>query len=61
MTQGIFLFLAFLIALCFPSANLQIFDGLPFSRLPEFAVLVLIREARTAGALAGPAVELPRK
>jgi hypothetical protein len=41
MTQGIALFLAFLIVLCFPSANLQLFDGLPFSRLPEFAVLAL--------------------
>jgi hypothetical protein len=41
MTQGILLFLAFLVALCFPSANLQIFDGLPISRLPEFAVLAL--------------------
>ncbi len=41
MTQGILLFLAFLVVLCFPSANLQIFDGLPISRLPEFAVLAL--------------------
>src|SRR4030042_5388752 len=39
MTQGFFLFLAFLIVLCFPSTNLQIFDGLPLSRLPEFAAL----------------------
>jgi hypothetical protein len=41
MTQGIALFLAFVIILCFPSANLQIFDGLPFSRLPEFAMLAM--------------------
>ncbi|MGB7537433.1 MAG: hypothetical protein WBM17_02730 [Anaerolineales bacterium] len=41
MTQGIALFLAFLIVLCIPSANLQLFDGLPFSRLPEFTVLAL--------------------
>jgi hypothetical protein len=41
MTQGVALFLAFLVVLCFPSANLQLFDGLPISRLPEFAMLVL--------------------
>ncbi|MBN2084350.1 MAG: hypothetical protein JW748_03935 [Anaerolineales bacterium] len=41
MMQAIPLFLAFLAILCFPSANLQIFDGLPISRLPEFAMLVL--------------------
>jgi hypothetical protein len=40
MAQGL-LFLAFLIVLCAPSSNLQLFDGLPFSRLPEFAALGL--------------------
>jgi hypothetical protein len=52
MAQSIFLFLAFLIVLCFPSANLQLFDGFPISRLPEFALLavavpfLLFREMR---------------
>jgi hypothetical protein len=41
MAQGIPLFVAFLVVLFFPSANLQIFDGLPISTLPEFAVLAL--------------------
>jgi hypothetical protein len=41
MAQGFLLFLAFLLVLCVPSTNLQFFDGLPFSRLPEFAALVL--------------------
>ncbi len=41
MTQGILLFLAFVAILFFPSSNLQFFDGLPISRLPEFAVLAL--------------------
>ncbi len=41
MAQGLLLFLAFLIVLCTPSSNLQLFDGLPFSRLPEFAALVI--------------------
>ncbi len=41
MAQGFLLFLAFLIVLCFPSANLQLFDGLPISRLPEFAALAV--------------------
>jgi hypothetical protein len=39
MAQGFFLFLAFILVLCVPSSNLQLFDGLPFSRLIEFAVL----------------------
>ncbi len=52
MAQSILLFLAFLIVLCFPSANLQLFDGFPISRLPEFALLavavpfLLFREMR---------------
>ena len=41
MTQGIALFLAFFAVLCFPSANGQLLDGLPISRLPEFAALAL--------------------
>ncbi len=40
--EGILLFLAFLFIVGFPSANLQSFDGLPFSRLAEFGALVLI-------------------
>jgi hypothetical protein len=39
MSYGLPLFLAFLVVLCVPSSNLQLFDGLPFSRLPEFAAL----------------------
>jgi hypothetical protein len=39
--QGFLLFLGFLIVLCIPSTNLQLFNGLPFSTLPEFAVLTL--------------------
>jgi hypothetical protein len=42
MAQGFLLFLAFLIVLCIPSTNLQIFDGLPFSHLLEFAALALV-------------------
>jgi hypothetical protein len=41
MIQALLPFLAFLFVLCFPSTNLQFFDGLPFSALPEFAVLAL--------------------
>jgi len=40
MPQEVLLFLAFLIVLCVPSANFHLFDGLPISRLPEFAALV---------------------
>jgi hypothetical protein len=40
--EGFLLFLAFLFVVGFPSANLQLFDGLPFSRLFEFGALVLI-------------------
>jgi hypothetical protein len=40
--EGFLLFLAFLVVVGFPSANLQVFDGLPFSRLFEFGALVLI-------------------
>jgi hypothetical protein len=40
--EGILLFLAFLFIVGFPSANLQLFDGLPLSRLVEFGALVLI-------------------
>ena len=36
------IFLALLFVLCFPSANLQWLDGLPFSRLYEFAALALL-------------------
>jgi len=42
MVQGFLLFLGFLFVVCFPSANLQAFDGLPFSRLYEFGALVLL-------------------
>lgn len=42
MLQGLFLFLAFLFVFCFPSTNLQLFDGLPLSRLYEFGALVLL-------------------
>ena len=42
MAQGLPLFLAFLIALCLPSANLPLLDGLPLSRLPEFAALAAV-------------------
>jgi hypothetical protein len=41
MMQALLPFLAFLFVLSFPSTNLQFFDGLPFSALPEFAVLAL--------------------
>jgi hypothetical protein len=41
MMQAFLPFLAFLFVLSFPSTNLQFFDGLPFSALPEFAVLAL--------------------
>jgi hypothetical protein len=41
MAQGVWLFLAFAAVLVFPSSNLELFDGLPFSRLPEFAALGL--------------------
>jgi hypothetical protein len=40
MAQGVFLFLGFLAVLLFPSSNLQQFDGLPVSRVPEFAALI---------------------
>jgi hypothetical protein len=40
--EGFLLSLAFLVVVGFPSANLQVFDGLPFSRLFEFGALVLI-------------------
>jgi hypothetical protein len=39
--EGFLLFLAFLVVVGFPSANLQVFDGLPFSRLFEFGALIL--------------------
>ncbi len=42
MAQSFLLFLGFLLILCFPSANLQAFDGLPLSRLFEFAALALL-------------------
>jgi hypothetical protein len=42
MLQMLFLFLAFLFVFCFPSINLQLFDGLPLSRLYEFGALVLL-------------------
>jgi len=42
MVQGFLLFLGFFIVVCFPSANLQRFDGLPFSRLIEFGALALL-------------------
>jgi hypothetical protein len=41
MVQGVWLFLAFAAVLVFPSSNLELFDGLPVSRLPEFAALGL--------------------
>jgi len=42
MSQAFFLFLVFLFVFCFPSANLQLFDGLPLSRLYEFGALALV-------------------
>jgi hypothetical protein len=39
---GLLLFLGLIFTVAFPSANLQLFDGLPFSRLLEFGALVLI-------------------
>lgn len=39
MAYGVPLFLAFLVILCFPSGNLSLFDGLPLSRVWEFAAL----------------------
>ena len=42
MLQSLLIFLAFVFVLCFPSANLQWFDGLPFSRLYEFGALVVL-------------------
>jgi hypothetical protein len=39
MAHGFLLFLAFLAVLCFPSSNLQWFDGLPLSRIWEYAAL----------------------
>ncbi len=42
MLQNALIFLAFILVLGFPSANLQWFDGLPFSRLFEFAALALL-------------------
>jgi hypothetical protein len=42
MAYGILLFLAFLTVFCFPSANLQLFDGLPISRIWEFAALAAV-------------------
>lgn len=41
MAQGVWLFLAFAAVLVFPSSNLELFDGLPVSRLAEFAALGL--------------------
>ncbi|MBN1438995.1 MAG: hypothetical protein JW929_06245 [Anaerolineales bacterium] len=41
MLQEILLSLGFLAVLCVPSTNLQFFDGLPLSNLPEFSALAL--------------------
>ncbi|MGA2111390.1 MAG: hypothetical protein ABSG98_04480 [Anaerolineales bacterium] len=40
--MSIFFYVAFLLVLLFPSANFQLFDGFPLSRLAEFAAFFLI-------------------